>query len=269
MPVYIFDEKARGHTSITTNPPGMTKRYVSNGLDSEFSVASFAYSAIPLTALVDGQVVYRDKISVESRGFRLYDVEATYTEKPNQQGQWTFNFDTTGATVQIMASKETPGKYGAGGNPFIPNYKGAIEYDGVNVNGTQIVIPALKLTAQYKHPQGIVTIAYAKFLASLTGTSNSKKFLGFDPGEILFLGATGSDGTNAEAEVSYMFAASSNVTGLNIGDISGIAKKGWEYLWIRFANSVDSGHHVAVPEFCYVERVYDETDLGAALGFGA
>ncbi|MCJ7544508.1 MAG: hypothetical protein MUP47_08100 [Phycisphaerae bacterium] len=53
----------------------------------------------------------------------------------------------------------------------------------------------------------------------------------FAPGELLFLGGSGGESTGWEfAELTLPFAANPNRTGITIGDISGIDKKGWEYL---------------------------------------
>ena len=62
---------------------------------------------------------------------------------------------------------------------------------------------------------------------------------------------------------------SSNVTGLSIGDVASIAKKGWEYALIRYEDKVESNKPVRVPKHVYVNRVYDTCDLATALGFGS
>jgi hypothetical protein len=40
-------------------------------------------------------------------------------------------------------------------------------------------------------------------------------------------------------EIPFKFAASPNATDLTVGDITGIEKKGWEYLWVRYADAED------------------------------
>ena len=70
-------------------------------------------------------------------------------------------------------------------------------------------------------------------------------------------------------EITYRFAASPNVSGLVVGSITGINKKGWEYLWVRYAEVEDEDAQVLVnrPVAAYVERVYDTGNF-AALGIG-
>jgi hypothetical protein len=54
-----------------------------------------------------------------------------------------------------------------------------------------------------------------------------------------------------------------------VGPISNINKKGWEYLWVRYADSEDANAKMLVkkPVAVYIERVYEEGDF-AALGIG-
>ena len=49
----------------------------------------------------------------------------------------------------------------------------------------------------------------------------------------------------------------------------GIAKKGWEYMWVRYADSEDTVAKAIVkkPIAAYIERVYDEGNF-AAMGIG-
>ena len=73
----------------------------------------------------------------------------------------------------------------------------------------------------------------------------------------------------ADWEISFRFAASPNVTGLTIGEMTGIDKKGWEYLWVRYADAEDATAKalVKLPIAAYVEKVYEEGDF-SQLGIG-
>ena len=114
-----------------------------------------------------------------------------------------------------------------------------------------------------------MTLARIKHLRSLTGRVNSDTFLTFPPGEVLFLGSVGRDGTNVEAEASYQFACSENLVNHVIGGITVAAKRGWDVAWIQFKDDVDGGKPVKPPAFIHVERVYQQIALGLALGFGS
>ncbi|MCK4601318.1 MAG: hypothetical protein KAU28_02550, partial [Phycisphaerae bacterium] len=65
------------------------------------------------------------------------------------------------------------------------------------------------------------------------------------------------------------FAASPNKTNLTVGEITGIDKKGWEYMWVRYADAEDAAAKAIVkkPVAVYVEKVYEEGNF-AVLGIG-
>ena len=95
-------------------------------------------------------------------------------------------------------------------------------------------------------------------------------FRGFAPGEVLFVGAAGSVRGPEDWEITFRFAASPNVANLAVGSIGGITKRGWDYLWIRYADMVDDAARMLVkrPLSVYVEQVYPYTNFGG-LGIGA
>jgi len=108
-----------------------------------------------------------------------------------------------------------------------------------------------------------VTPAYKATLFALTGRVNDGTFKGFAAGECLFLGATGSKRGSGDWEITYRFAASPNATNLTLGDITGINKKGFEYLWVRYEDVEDTTAKALVKRATavYVEKVYLDGDL--------
>ena len=110
-------------------------------------------------------------------------------------------------------------------------------------------------------------------LMGLTGAVNNAVFRGFQAGEVLFLGAGGSRrGTDPDDrwEISYKFAASPNQTGMAVGSIAGIQKRGWDYLWVQYGEDVDATAKVLIkkPIAVYVEQVYPIASF-AGLGIGS
>lgn len=110
------------------------------------------------------------------------------------------------------------------------NMSGAIGVDGNGVQGVDVVVPALTWTETYDVKSTYVTSSYIRNVAGLTGTVNNASFRGFEAGEVLFLGASGSQEWDQEKgdgpwTLSFKFSASKNETGITIGSISGIQKK--------------------------------------------
>jgi hypothetical protein len=81
------------------------------------------------------------------------------------------------------------------------------------------------------------------------------------------LGASGKSGTNSEASVTYSIAASENLISQTIGAITGVNKKGWELVWVSYEPAVAGGEPIRKAKTIYVERVYDEMNFAAILGF--
>ena len=135
-----------------------------------------------------------------------------------------------------------------------------------------ITVPVYQFSETHYLTNDQVTPSYKGTLFSLTGKVNTGAFKGFQPGEVLFLGASGSRrGTDPDDdwEITFRFAASPNASGISVGSISGISKKGWEYLWVMYGklDDSDTGTMKALPSVVYVERLYDLKDF-SELGIG-
>jgi len=182
-------------------------------------------------------------------------------------GESSFAFDTGGGTQHITQSLATVGSYAASGSP--PNFGGAIGVTHDNVEGVDITVPVYNFSETHYLAASAVTLAYRGTLFNLTGKVNNSSFKGMAAGECLFLGASGAKRGSDDWEITYRFAASPNRSGISVGSIGGISKKGWEYLWVRYADEEDSGSNTLVkkPTAAYVERVYEEGNF-AALGIG-
>ena len=267
MSLFRFTE-ARESRSGTYSPPSERREYLAKGSNDKSFIEDYAVGGTPAFISHDNGTLYRQNFEIEPRGFELFRVVVPYGPRKVEQGEYTVDFDTTGGTVHITQSKATVASYKAPDKPDPPDMKGAIGVRGDQIDGTETVIPALKLTVTYKHPKGIITLPQIKNLARATGKVTNTTFLTFEAGEILFLGCTGREGVEVETEIKYHFAASENVENQTFGDIVGVDKKGWEHAWIRYEDAVDANQAVKKPLHLYVERVYGEANLSALLGFG-
>lgn len=202
----------------------------------------------------------------------IYEVDEEQPEDDNNnddEDQSMFAFDTGGGTKHLNQSIKTDGKY----PKDAPDFAGAIEVDNEgNVNGVDVTMPVLNFTETHTLAGSRVSTSYKKTLAGLTGTVNRSGFRGFERGEVLFLGASGtkrSKKSSAPWEITFRFAVSPNQAGLQVGDVKVTRKYGWDYLWVRYADKVAEGgkNMVKKPVAAYVEQVYPEGDFGR-LGIG-
>lgn len=167
------------------------------------------------------------------------------------------SFSTMGGTVHMNQSLATIASYAASGTA--PNYNGAIGVSDSGVAGVDVPTPTLQ--RQVRKRFKYVSDAYLTALEDLTGCVDTAGILGRAPGEVLFLGAEGGEDDANYVDINYHFAIRKNHTGLTIGGISGISKKGWQYLWVRHREQVVGDLVLQVPQFVYIEQVHFEADL--------
>ncbi len=193
---------------------------------------------------------------------RYSPVETT----PSEIGSVTITGDTTGGSQHITQSLATISKYPSS---TAPDFKGAIGVTTDSVEGVDIAVPVFNFTATKVFAAGgLPSLAN---LYALTGKVNNASFSVTDTttgltitlaaGECLFNGASfGGRRTDGGVEFTYSFSASPNRTGMTVGDITGIAKKGWQYLWVRYTDAEDTTAKAIVkkPTAAYVEKVYED-----------
>lgn len=252
-------------------------------INSEIS-ANGAYWQYPGVA---GMQLRAEQYSVSYLGDDAWQVTISYEKGGAEDGTEPLkrarSFDTTGGTQHITQAAQGD-IVGVSGNavttasperrfpPSAPMMNGAIGVDSNGVNGVDIVSPQLQWQEQYDVPNTYVTSAYIRGLAGITGTVNNASFRGFAAGEVLFLGCSGNQEWDDQKgrgpwSLTYRFAASQNVTNKTIGDISGIDKKGHEYLWVRYEDGVSGADLIKKPKAVYVDKVYMDGDF-SGLGIG-
>lgn len=268
MSLVTIERVASRATTVGVENPSRDLAFrVQHTYDDE-EVEALAATELPATiTLPSGLLLVLQNFRYEHLGGGVWDLDAHYGRRePRATGASSFTFDTSGATVHITQSKETVASYAVSGTA--PDFKGAIGVNNDSVEGTDITVPLFAFQETHQIPVGMLTPSYVDKLYRLTGRTNaaawtSTKGYEFDAGEVLFLGASGSERSLEDAEVAFRFVASPNVTDLSIGDIlSAISKGGWEYLWVRYQDDEDENVLVKVPVAVYVERLYDPGNYG-------
>lgn len=215
-----------------------------------------------------------DYVTIEERhGETHYKVSANYREAEEKDDEYpepTFTFETSGGSVHLTQSISTRNKYPSSA----PDYSGAIGYDGDDVQGVDATRPVYQFSETHFLKPSTVTDSFRAALARKTGMYNNDSFRGFSEGEVLFLGASGRrQGTKYDDlwEVTYSFAVQQNQSSLTIGDISGISKRGWDYLWVRYEDDIDSSTKKVLkkPVAVYVEKIYLGTDFSSLIPAGS
>jgi len=240
--------------------------YTLRGVSSEGDARILATNSTPTTygvlsrRQIEVKPVHIDTTNADGC---IWDVTVQFGPKdePEAGDEPTFSFDTTGGTQHITQSRQNISKTAASG--AAPDFKGAIGVTSNGVEGVDITVPVYAFTYTYYLEPERVTQGFRAQIFNLTGKVNSGSFRGFAAGEVLFLGATGSVRRGERWEITFRFAASQNRTNINVGGITVPSKKGWEYLWVKYAEQEDTAAQTLVqqPVAAYVERVYDEASF--------
>ena len=249
--------KSREGVESLDNPSAVLL-YVVTGTDDDTVVRSAIESTAP--SVYVGLPI--QDYDFRPLGNQIWEAAVHYGLK-KQTNESAFSFDTGGGTAHVTQSITTVARYPSGA----PDCEGAIGVSGDSVDGVDITVPVYNFTETHYLPAASVTGAYKATLFSLTGKVNAGAFKGFAAGEVLFLGASGSQRGNEDWEITFRFAASPNMTGLSVGSITGIAKGGWQHLWVLYADDVDQDTLIKRPQAAYVEQVYRSGDF-SLLGIG-
>lgn len=171
------------------------------------------------------------------------------------------SFDSTGGSEHIVQAREDALICGSEeGAKTSPKPGKMIGWDGISnqYNGVDIVIPYPRKTVVRRYSN--ISTSFENLVIDMTGTINSDKFMGRDPGEVLFLGATWTDDHSGPFDASFFFAIKPNETGTVQG--KKYTKKGWEYIW-RITKTMAKENQPPEIKILgeYISRVYRETDF--------
>lgn len=261
MPVSLTERIDSPTAEGDDAPSSATKHYTMTGTTDESTVSTLILSSTPTTYLGLSRIGY----TLNPLSDDIWDIYVKYGRKE----VWSVQFDTTGGTQHLQASYATPGAYFAAGvTAFSCN--GSIGVTKDSVEGIDVATSQFGFTVTRQIPVGDLTDAYLLDLVDLTGKVNDAVWiffvqgvtLTFQPREVVFNGATvGTKNTDDEWQLSYKFSVSRGATGLTVGEITGITKAGWDYLWVYFSEDTDAGRLIKKPRAVFVEQVYLEADF--------
>ena len=208
-------------------------------------------------------------VEVEERGGGWWFASAKYGKAGGSgsspaTGMALVRFNTRGGTEHVTQARQHVADFGIGGPG--PNFRGAIgvDQDG-NVTGADFPTGTFEFEVVRYVPQSKMTSAYLGILYDLSPSVNNATFtvnvngqvMTFAEQEVIFLGATGAQRKEGDWEMSYAFVAAKNRTGLSFGAVTGVSKKGADYLWIRYVRDKDATlkAHIMRPDSAHVERL--------------
>jgi hypothetical protein len=269
MPAIHIHEGFPSRESVSGgDSPSVVLNWIVLGTSDDLFVKAFVRAYTP--AIYDGLVL--QTVTAKETAPETWDCQAKYgARKPPKEYEYKFQFDTTGGRQKITQSLQTIHKY-APPNKTAADHKGAIGVTDHGVEGCEIVVPKFSWSETWQLPINDYGWDYSQTLKAITGRVNAGSFRGFPAGQVLFHGGKGSASSKDPSliEITYAFDQSDDVQTQTIGDITGIDKAGWQYLWVHYTEEHDTTADSLArrPDSVYVERVYDASSF-AALGIGS
>lgn len=247
-----------------------TYKYLVEGVDSEKDAIFAVLDSDEVPKGLDGGLVTITNIEIEERvNETVYKVNVNYGKENNNSSsddgdeEPTMSFDCSGGTSTITIAKWQKELKKGSKNPGLAiGWNGKVGDDS-DIKGVEIVIPSCRetLTKVISRNKAEST-SFKRKIAEYTGKVNSKKFKGWNEGEVLFLGASfTADKSKDKTVVTYNFLIRFN--GEDTIGGKKYDKFGHEYLWSipKTTNSKENSTPTIEDDGVYLARVYDYVDL--------
>ena len=198
-----------------------------------------------------------------------WKIAVKYAYRQNDDGddeeEPQFNFDISNSTKHIVTSLRQVAKIPA----TAPDSQGINDGEGVD-----IVCPVCTISETHFFSPSVITANWKKSVAKMVGSINGSSFWSYDAGELLFTGCSGTRNGRRSTDkwqVTFRFGVQANQSGIQIGTLGTIDKRGWDLLWVRFKErpiTVGSGSNerkiiVNAPIAAYTEKVYPEANFSS------
>ena len=183
---------------------------------------------------------------IKNHGGGVCEVQAEYEQSAPEYssrkkiGERLWIFDTTGGRENVLHGKllkSASEDYA----DYIPTPGSLINWNGKNderfhIGGTTKIVPAMRESCIAVFRESDITGRFRRNIMELTGCINSSSFHSWEPGEVLFLGASSSvpfrnDRGVFITEITFRFAVRPNRSQLKIGDVDLGSAGGWDIPW--------------------------------------
>lgn len=277
LPFSIYEIPGSRTSSRGANPAD-TFNFVITGPRDEWSARTLLQAQVPLTWGSEPMWLQSVEVVEKKNSFGIWDGSAKYGPiKLPDAGDWTWDFDCTPETIHVTHGVNHIKDYGSPSFPGnAPNHQGAIGVtaDG-SIEGCDWYGPKFEWSEKHvlQYAGASAAWALATNLSQFAGCLNQAAFRGFSAGNVLFIGGSGGRSTTRPGlfDLTVRFRGQLDATNLTIGDITGIAKKAWEYLWVESKPKKDpnSPNLIQMPAAVHIEQMgtwVDFSNLGINMG---
>jgi len=272
--VAVITERLKSCAGTKGRDPSRTKSYMVTGAESETLAVAMADAYAPV---LYGNLVKQNLSFDPGEAPDIWYIDVQYGQmQPKEPGKVQWQFNAGGMTTHITHGLAHVQSYFASGSGEADPHDGAINVrkdgngelviDGVDIGGAG---GGFTWSETHWLPYASFTPAYVFGLYAMVVSTpvNSTAWRVWSAGEVRLLTISGSASGEDQVELNFNFAANPNLTGLTKGTITGIDKKGWDYMWMECDTGEDTTAKRLAKKITavHVEQVYgygDFTSLG-------
>lgn len=248
--------------------------YVVSGI-TEPDPGAAALAQVRRTApeTLDGAPLARVTLA-KNHGGGIFEVLAEYEHETAERtsrrriGDREWTFDCTGGQEHIYSGELINAVNLQSAAPP-PDPAGLVNWNGRSgdrsqVRGTVKLVPSMRENCLAVFKESDVTASFRRQIMELTGTLNQKPFHSWEPGEVLFLGASSAlpfrnDQGKKVVEVTFRFAIKRNIPSLEIAGVKLGAAGGWDIPWVVVGTGV--ARQAPRPAGAYLSSIYEKGDF--------
>lgn len=260
---YIANENKFNSTGTRTSE---TVYYIINDATDEAAASAALLAALP-DRTAERMAVSNMRITEHLGTNDWYgEVQYTYTSSgvsvSGSDNEESFSFDTGSNTETVI----TPLSSRVYGNNEIPTPKFINVDEEGNVRGIEVPAPAFEFTETHYLSNSYVSAAYKRGLANLRGAVNNARFRAWNPGEVMFMGASGSRSGSEDWQITFRFSVRLNENNKSVGGVS-VDAEGWQVVEVKpkKKQAVSAGAIMPEIDAVFVHTVHPKRDF-AALG---
>lgn len=257
----------------TQGPDSVSQDFLVENVATAAAARSFAAGEVDL---VVGTLTDRSITSTDLEDPTKFRISVTWSEEEDEEVAQEIGFRQDSFTVvparrHVYTSIRTASVVQvAGYTP--PDFKGAVnvtpEREVLGVEWPPSDGPGWSTTRTVA--SSVVNQTYFRAVLATAGRVNSAPYEGFQAGELLFTGATGSRtlaASDSPWQITYNFLVSANAVSLQVTpELTIPSKVGWHFTWPWFRDVQDEeGMLVRRPAALYTEQIAVESGFGGLI----
>lgn len=224
-----------------TNPDGsrgqISRPWAAYGVSTVAEAVSTVAASAP--SLVNGLVL--QNIAVQEEIENGWECSAEYgvfaPKPPPKVGESSFNFEVGTQPVRVVIPLSSQTVYTRPGDTAPADSARWLigqQGDGSAPEGVEVFEPNATFSETHYLSGVTISTAYQRSVLRVVGKINASPFRGWAAEEVLCSGVSGSKRGADDWEITFRFTIREHQEGLTLAGISGIDKKGWQFVWPRF-----------------------------------